>query len=106
MQREHSVHHQRRLQQRWDPTLHEAGLFEAARVGDIATLRWLFENGCEVDHQVGQKKAFAAEDRGILILRHAHVVVQDNNGNTVLMLAARLNHLDVAKMCLLDYNAK
>ena len=59
MQREHSVqsvHHQRqRLQQRWDPSTHEAGLFEAARVGDIATLRWLFENGCDVDHQVGKK---------------------------------------------------
>ncbi|EJK43802.1 hypothetical protein THAOC_37716, partial [Thalassiosira oceanica] len=30
---------------------------------------------------------------------------RDDNGNTVLMFAARLNHLDVARMCLLDYNA-
>lgn len=49
-------------------------------MGDITTLRWFFENGCDVDFQ-------------------------DDNGNTVLMFAARLNHLDVARMCLLDYNA-
>ena len=54
----------------------------------------------------GRQEDLPQEGGGILILRHAHVVVQDNNGNTVLMLAARLNHLDVAKMCLLDYNAK
>lgn len=47
---------------------------------------------------------FLPQDRLILIFLHAHL--QDDNGNTVLMFAARLNHLDVARMCLLDYNAQ
>ena len=51
-----------------DGTRHEGALFEAARMGDIATLRWFFENGCDVDHQVGKKKDFAASRRGQRIL--------------------------------------
>jgi len=80
-------------------------------MGDIATLRWFFENGCDVDHQVGKKKDFCrkhqrTEEFSSYSSPSRRLPTQDNNGNTVLMIAARLNHLEVAKMCLLGYNAQ
>ena len=37
-------------------------------MGDIATLRWFFENGCDVDHQVGDEEGLLRQDKRIHIL--------------------------------------
>lgn len=57
-------------------------LFDAARNGDIATLRWYFDRGCPSDY------------------------VLSSNGDTCLLVACRLGLLDVARLMLLEYNAR
>ena len=57
-------------------------IFEAARCRDISSLRWYFDNGCSVD------------------------MMDDASGDTVLMIACRLGHLDVARFALIEYHGK
>ena len=66
------------LEKDWNQNL----LFDAARNGDIATLRWCFDRGCPSDY------------------------VLSSNGDTCLLVACRLGLLDVARLMLLEYNAR
>ncbi len=66
----------------WDSNSHRGAIFEAARSRDIGTLRWYFENGCPVD------------------------IMDAASGDTVLIIACRLGHLDVARFALIDYHGK
>lgn len=66
----------------WDSTFHRATLFDAAKCRDIGTLKWYFDNGCPVD------------------------LMDAASGDTVLMIACRLGHLDVAQLALLEYQGE
>jgi len=70
------------INQRWDSKLHSESLFEAAKCGDIETLRWFFVHGCPVDF------------------------MDDATGDSVLMVACRLGLFDVARLALLGYHAR
>ncbi len=57
-------------------------MFEAAKSQDIGTLRWYFESGCPVD------------------------LMDAASGDTVLIIACRLGHLDVARLAVTEYHGK
>lgn len=72
-----------RTMQQFDATLHSKLLFQAARASDIGSLRYYFDiKGCPIDF------------------------MDDESGDTVLIIACRLGLFDVARLALLGYNAK
>ena len=66
---------------RWNPKLHRAALFEAAKNGDVESLRWFFDNGCPIDF------------------------MDSSTGDSVLLVACRLGLFEVAELALLEYDA-
>jgi len=72
-----------RIMQQFDATLHSKLLFQAARASNIGSLRYYFDiKGCPIDF------------------------MDDESGDTVLIIACRLGLFDVARLALLGYNAK
>ena len=72
-----------RTMQQFDAKLHSKLLFQAARASDIGSLRYYFDiKGCPVDF------------------------MDNESGDTVLIIACRLGLFDVARLALLGYNAK
>ena len=61
---------------------HSDSIFEAAKSQDIGTLRRFFESGCPVD------------------------LMDAASGDTVLIIACRLGHTDVARLAVTEYHGK
>lgn len=70
------------INSQWNSDSHQGAIFQAAKIRDIGTLRWYFENGCPVDS------------------------MDAASGDTVLMIACRLGHLDVARLALIEHHGK